>query len=229
MELWSNTYGIGTQANTFYNRTPSAFAWYKGGTHNSAAANSGGGTTLMFLSDTGALTVNALTTTYIGGITDTGLVTNLNADRLDGYHVGTTGSSYIPYVNGNGECLINTTDQGAYSLQVGGGMYADVATFGSLNVAGLNVQGISVVTRTAAATVAAGTHNLVTVASNQTLPVAPSNGDTCFFTNKTGSTFTILRNSSLIMGLSEDLSFNDVNVVTIGLRYIGGTVGWALL
>lgn len=231
VDLYGTTYGIGIQSNTLYQRTNNGFAWFIGGVHHDTQFNAGaGGITAMTLSNTGALSVlSSVSTPTISGITSTSVVTNLNADRVDSKHIGTTGTDYLPYVNASGECLINTSDQGAYSLQVGGGLWSDVATFGSLSVGGLPVQGVSVVTRTAAGTVAAGSHNLVTVASNQTLPPAPSTGTTVYFTNQTGTVFSILRNSSLINGVPEDMEYNIVDPSTIGLRYVGGTVGWALL
>jgi trimeric autotransporter adhesin len=63
LNLWGTQYGIGVQSSTVYFRTDNAsglangFAWYKGGTHNDAAQNAGGGTTMMKLDGTG-LTVN---------------------------------------------------------------------------------------------------------------------------------------------------------------------------
>jgi hypothetical protein len=63
LNLWGTQYGIGVQTSTLYFRTDNAsglangFAWYKGGTHNNAAQNAGGGTTMMKLNGSG-LTVN---------------------------------------------------------------------------------------------------------------------------------------------------------------------------
>jgi hypothetical protein len=65
LNLWGTEYGIGVQSSTVYFRTHDAsgaengFAWYKGGTHNSAAQNAGGGTTMMRLDGAG-LTVNGV-------------------------------------------------------------------------------------------------------------------------------------------------------------------------
>jgi len=54
LNLWNTAYGIGVQSGTMYFRTDgafggSAFAWYKGGMHNDAQYNSGGGSELMRL------------------------------------------------------------------------------------------------------------------------------------------------------------------------------------
>lgn len=62
IDLWGTQYGIGVQSFVQYFRTDNAdalngFAWYKGGTHNDNAYNSGGGVTLMTLTQSG-LTVN---------------------------------------------------------------------------------------------------------------------------------------------------------------------------
>jgi hypothetical protein len=63
LNLWGTQYGIGVQSSTVYFRTDNAsglengFAWYKGGIHNNAAHDAGGGTTMMTLNGSG-LTVN---------------------------------------------------------------------------------------------------------------------------------------------------------------------------
>ncbi len=62
LNLWGTNYGIGVQASSLYFRCDSStgtdgFIWYKGGVHNDAYANAGGGTELMHLIQ-GALYVN---------------------------------------------------------------------------------------------------------------------------------------------------------------------------
>ncbi|WP_437275939.1 hypothetical protein WME90_32450 [Sorangium sp. So ce375] len=47
INLWSNDYGIGVQSSTTYFRTGGNFAFYKGGTHNDAEWNAGGGERMM--------------------------------------------------------------------------------------------------------------------------------------------------------------------------------------
>lgn len=49
INLWSTQYGIGVQGGTHYQRSGDNFAWYRGGTHNDATLNPGGGSTLMTL------------------------------------------------------------------------------------------------------------------------------------------------------------------------------------
>jgi len=58
INLWGARYGIGVQGLTTYFRTDGAdpnngFSWYKGGVHNDAYANPGGGIELMHLVDGG--------------------------------------------------------------------------------------------------------------------------------------------------------------------------------
>src|SRR5688572_12758907 len=65
LNLYGTEYGIGVQADTVYFRcatnpgsTSTGFRWYRGGNHNDANGNAGGGTELMSLGST-YLYVNA--------------------------------------------------------------------------------------------------------------------------------------------------------------------------
>ena len=58
LNLWSTGYGIGIQGYTQYFRSDANFAWYKGGSHNDAELNAGGGTSLMTLDRNGKLSVS---------------------------------------------------------------------------------------------------------------------------------------------------------------------------
>ena len=58
LNLWSTNYGIGVQSSTQYFRSDANFAWYKGGSHNDAELNAGGGTSLMTLDANGKLSVS---------------------------------------------------------------------------------------------------------------------------------------------------------------------------
>ena len=49
LNLYRTDYGIGIQSSTQYFRTGNYFAWYRGGTHNNSALNSGGGVTQMVI------------------------------------------------------------------------------------------------------------------------------------------------------------------------------------
>jgi hypothetical protein len=53
LNLWSTSNGIGLQNSTVYFRTGGNFAWYKGGVHNDAQGNAGGGTALMTINSSG--------------------------------------------------------------------------------------------------------------------------------------------------------------------------------
>lgn len=57
INLYELTYGIGVQGGVQYYRTDGHFAWYKGGVHNDAGLNPGGGVLQMALSDKGDLTI----------------------------------------------------------------------------------------------------------------------------------------------------------------------------
>lgn len=57
IDLWSNVYGIGVQSNTLYYRSGSRFSWHRGGSHNDAENNPGGGTVAMTLDGSSNLTV----------------------------------------------------------------------------------------------------------------------------------------------------------------------------
>ena len=72
LNLWSNIYGIGVQNSTQYFRSEANFAWYKGGSHNDAELNAGGGTSLMTLDRNGNLSVSGIVkigSLQLGGFT----------------------------------------------------------------------------------------------------------------------------------------------------------------
>ena len=58
LNLFDTRYAIGVQSGTLYYRTNGGFAWFKGGTHNDAQNNPGGGTVLMRLDSAGNLHTN---------------------------------------------------------------------------------------------------------------------------------------------------------------------------
>jgi hypothetical protein len=77
INLWNTAYGIGVQSGTMYYRVDgtfsgSAFAWYKGGVHNDAQFNAGGGNELMRL-DSSGLYVNGV----LASSSDRNLKTNI--------------------------------------------------------------------------------------------------------------------------------------------------------
>lgn len=58
INLLHTTHGIGVQTATFYFRTGGGFNWYRGGGHNDAKDNAGGGVSLMRLDSNGNLFTN---------------------------------------------------------------------------------------------------------------------------------------------------------------------------
>ncbi len=64
LNLYSDTYGIGVQTSTFYQRSNSRFAWFRGGSHIDEVTDPGaGGDLLMTLHGSGATTVGTPTGT----------------------------------------------------------------------------------------------------------------------------------------------------------------------
>jgi hypothetical protein len=68
LNLWGTKYGIGVQGLTTYFRTDNAdanngFIWYKGGVHNDAYLNAGGGTEMMHLLGSGLIVNGAVVLT----------------------------------------------------------------------------------------------------------------------------------------------------------------------
>ncbi len=74
LNLWSTVYGIGIQGYTQYFRSDRNFAWYKGGSHNDAELNAGGGTSLMTLDASGTLKVNGAITPSVGNSENNGIM-----------------------------------------------------------------------------------------------------------------------------------------------------------
>ena len=76
LNLWGTPgtdYGLGVQAATLYQRSQSAFAWFRGGSHANAQFDPGtGGTRLMTLENTGRLTVEAAASTLV--VNDVGIL-----------------------------------------------------------------------------------------------------------------------------------------------------------
>ena len=64
LNLYSDSYGIGVQTSTFYQRSNSRFAWFRGGSHIDAVNDPGtGGDLLMTLHGSGSSTVGTPTGT----------------------------------------------------------------------------------------------------------------------------------------------------------------------
>jgi hypothetical protein len=67
INLSSASYGLGTQTNAVYQRSPGSFQWFQGGTHNNAEGNPGtGGTRLMRLDTDGDLEFNNMPGLHYG-------------------------------------------------------------------------------------------------------------------------------------------------------------------
>ena len=64
INLWSTNYGIGVQSSTTYFRSDSRFSWHRGGSHNDAENNPGGGTVAMTLNSSSNLTVTGEVTAF---------------------------------------------------------------------------------------------------------------------------------------------------------------------
>ncbi|QIG59756.1 hypothetical protein [Dishui Lake phycodnavirus 3] len=61
IDLYGNTYGIGMQADVQYYRSPSSFAWFKGGSHSDSKLNAGqNGSILMVIDDNARVGINTV-------------------------------------------------------------------------------------------------------------------------------------------------------------------------
>jgi hypothetical protein len=67
INLWSTNYGIGVQSSTTYFRSDSRFSWHRGGSHNDAQNDPGGGTVAMTLDSASNLSV-------AGGVFPSGVI-----------------------------------------------------------------------------------------------------------------------------------------------------------
>lgn len=63
LNLWSTEYGLGVQSSTLYFRSGAHYAWYRGGVHNDAQFNGGGGVLTMNLDSGGNLQISGRLTT----------------------------------------------------------------------------------------------------------------------------------------------------------------------
>lgn len=73
------------------------------------------------------------------------------------------------------------------------------------------------------------THYIMTASLTLTLPATPTDGDYLVVTNMSGvSTCVIARNGLKIMGLSEDFTYEKLNV-TSTFKYSGATYGWLII
>ena len=109
------------------------------------------------------------------------------------------------------------------NLQAATKQYVDAAAGGSWS---------TIATATLAVAGAKYFANTATAAFTLTLPAAPATNTTVYIADLAGTfdrnSLTIARNSSLIMGLAEDLILNVKNV-SVALVYSGVTYGWKLV
>lgn len=131
IDLWNNNgadYGIGVQASTFYQRSGApagGFAWYKGGVHSDAQNDPGtNGTTLMALSSSGNLQVNA----------------SAGASAVSGNNPNATGVSGTSSI---GEGVYGSGNNGIHgeSLSIGGSGVWGNNTGGGAGVSGSSTTG----------------------------------------------------------------------------------------
>jgi len=139
-------FGIGVQTSTFYQRTVTTggFAWYEGGVHNNGQNNPGGGTTLMTLSASGNLQVNASGGVYAitgNNPTGTGVAgsssTVVGVYGVSGSGRGVQGNS----VTGEGVYGFSQGNNGVHGLSVGNAGYS--AVWGENTGNGYGVRGTS--------------------------------------------------------------------------------------
>jgi hypothetical protein len=120
LNLWNEDYGIGVQSGTQYFRSNSDFAWFKGGNHNDARQNPGGGARLMALNSAGDLILSARTNPTADSTKsmcralvdlDNKLVINFANDFSNGVEVGSglkiNGDFTIPNTGGGIARLTN--------------------------------------------------------------------------------------------------------------------------
>lgn len=92
VNLSGQAYGVGVQTGTAYLRTGGGLGVYRGGTHSDQAGNAGGGTVLMSVDGTGALTTGAGATVN-GGLSATGAVSTPSSVSAASFSV--SGSTII--------------------------------------------------------------------------------------------------------------------------------------
>jgi hypothetical protein len=159
LNLWSTAYGLGVQSSTLYFRSDSRFSWHRGGSHNDAENNPGGGAVAMTLDGSSNLAVTGtvqgtrLISTIATGtapltVSSTTQVTNLNASLLEGYSTDTANTANrIVRRDGSGNFtsnvvtvnqLISTNNGNGTNVRIG-----DDCWVGDINVANtFRVQGV---------------------------------------------------------------------------------------
>jgi len=128
IELFDSANGIGVQSLGVYSRAFSNFAWYRGGSHNSEALNSGGGTTMATLTPAGFDLREGVFTGNGSGLT------NINPNSLPNNYnyLGINGNNVIEFGRG--------VAKGTSNGMIGYGAFSTGATL-ALDIVGAGTQG----------------------------------------------------------------------------------------
>jgi hypothetical protein len=128
IELFDSANGIGVQSLGVYSRAFSNFAWYRGGSHNSEALNSGGGTTMATLTPAGFDLKEGVFTGNGSGLT------NINPNSLPNNYnyLGINGSNVIEFGRG--------VAKGGSNGMIGYGAFSSGASL-ALDIVGAGTQG----------------------------------------------------------------------------------------
>lgn len=159
-----------------------------------------------------------------------------------GYQAFTTNSLERLRVDASGNVLINTTSPVASSLlTVSGTVSASNPTdpthlttksyVDAIVISPILGPVIATVSGTSQAASAGYQYILTNTgsATTVTLPASPSIGDVLWVTNTTGRVDCVIANNgNLLMGLSQNMTINVLNV-NVELRYINNTIGWRVL
>lgn len=100
LNLYSNTFGIGIQTNTLYQRTLGHFVWHLGGAHTGAERDPGGGTRLATLNSTGFQLEAGRFTGDGSGLTNVPIPSTVNNLTLNGT---INKSGHGPFIGSFGE------------------------------------------------------------------------------------------------------------------------------
>ncbi len=123
------------------------------------------------------------------------------------------------------ELAINTADGRLFTKTTAG----NVVQFASMSDIPSSTPGRVTVSAISANTAAvAGTFYVLLAALTLTLPASPAAGDKVQFVNRSGTTTCVIaRNGQAIMGLSQDMTVDDVNGWG-ALIFVDATRGWVL-
>jgi hypothetical protein len=155
-------------------------------------------------------------------VDSTTVVTNLNADYVDGKSFGTFVAGGILFASNTTSATTSTAGVTGQVLTSAGGGTPTWSTVASGATTPSNIMALNTNT-----TLAAGDHAVCTNSISITLPTAPSSGDSVIIKNLSTGSITVVRNGSKIEQLDEDLVI-DTLYISIWLRYLNATVGWVI-